>query len=273
MTPRTYKPVRSILITISLLPCFLASQVQAAVTYWDPEGTFTPTAPSVAYTGQPSSQTPPVPGTLQGTWENANWSTASGGQATPVAWVESTAACFAVGGGSTNNPNGVPDSTVTFAVTMNTNHTVAGMFNGSLAPNSTHVTIQGAGTITWVAGNLNAMSMGTSSDGSTASITINVPMIGGTTAGICAEQAGDFYLNGDSSGFAGGTYLGYNGSAFASGVWHFNNNLAFGTSPIILLNCIGGALVTESSGITITNAVDIYNKYSPSVSVIGSTQT
>ncbi|HVM50529.1 MAG TPA: autotransporter-associated beta strand repeat-containing protein [Candidatus Acidoferrum sp.] len=31
--------------------------------------------------------------------------------------------------------------------------------------------------------------------------------------------------------------------------------------------------MTESSGITITNAVDIYNKYSPSVSVIGSTQT
>lgn len=243
---------------LGLVFALVASQAWGVVTYWDPEGTFTPTPPSVAYTGQPSSQTPPFPGTLAGTWENLNWSAASGGAATPIAFVEGSAACFGVGAGSTNNPNGTPDSTLTYTITMNQNHSVAGMFNGSLAPNSCHVTIQGAGTITWVAGNLNAMSMGTSSDGSTASIAINVPTAGGTTAGICAEQTGNFFLNGDSSGFAGGTYLGYNGSSFASGVWHFNNNLAFGTSPIILLNCIGGALVTESSGLTISNAVTMY---------------
>ena len=183
-------------------------------------------------------------------------------------WTDGDAAVFAVGAGATNS--GSAASTTTFTITMNQNHTVAGMFNGSLNPNSCHVTIQGAGTITWVAGNLNAMSMGTSSDGSTASIAINVPTAGGTTAGICAEQTGNFFLNGDSSGFAGGTYLGYNGSSFASGVWHFNNNLAFGTSPIILLNCIGGALVTETTGLTISNAVTMYGKFSANVNTIGS---
>jgi autotransporter-associated beta strand protein len=192
--------------------------------------------------------------------------------ATPVAWVEGSAACFAIGAGATNNPDtqGGASSTA-FTITMNQNHSVAGMFNGSLAPNSCHVTIQGAGTITWVAGNLNAMSMGTSSDGSTASIAINVPMIGTTTAGICAEQTGQYFLNGDSTGFAGGTYLGYNGSQFASGIWHFNNINAFGTSPIILLNCTGGALVTETSGLMITNPVNMYQKFSANVNTIGST--
>jgi autotransporter-associated beta strand protein len=86
-------------------------------------------------------------------------------------------------------------------------------------------------------------------------------MIGTTLAGICAEQSGNYYLNGDSSGFAGGTYLGYNGSAFASGIWHFNNNVSFGTSPIILLNCTGGALLTETDGLNITNTVSMYGKY------------
>src|ERR1035438_1290372 len=102
MKRRTHDSVKLLLVTFSLLVCFLASQVQAAVTYWDPEWTFTPTAPSVAYTGQTSSHAPPVPGTLAGTWESGLWSTVSAGTATPVAWVESTAACFAVGAGATN---------------------------------------------------------------------------------------------------------------------------------------------------------------------------
>src|ERR1035438_3673841 len=88
MKRRTHDSVKLLLVTFSLLVCFLASHVRAAVTYWDPEGTFTPTAPSVAYTGQVSSHTPPVPGTLAGTWENALWSTLGGGSATPVAWIE-----------------------------------------------------------------------------------------------------------------------------------------------------------------------------------------
>src|ERR1039458_6288171 len=262
--------LRFIPTALGLVVALLANHARAAVTYWDPEGTYT--AFPAAYTGQASTATPPFPGTLAGTWENALWSTANTGQATPVAWIESNAACFAIGAGATNS--GSAASTTTFAITMNANHTVAGMFDGTL-PNTTSgmgacdVTIQGAGTITWVAGNLNAMSLGTKYDGSIGSIRINVPIAGGTTAGICAEQAGNFYLNGDSSGFAGGTYLGYPGSLFASGVWHFNDNLAFGTSPIILLNCGGGALVTETSGLNITNAVTMWSRYSANVNTIG----
>jgi autotransporter-associated beta strand protein len=259
-------------LTLYLVASLLACQTQAAVTYWDPQGTFTPTPPSVAYTGEPSSVTPPFPGTLAGTWETASWSTASGGSATPVAWIEGTAACFAVGAGATNNPDTQGGaSTTSFTITMNQNHSVAGMFNGSLNPNSCHVTIQDAGTMNMVAGNLNAISLGTSTDGSTAYIAINVPIAGGTTAGLCAEQNGQVFLNGNNSAFAGGTYLGYNGSSFAVGIWHFNDNAAFGTSPIILLNSTGGALVTETSGLTITNPFTMYQKFSANVNTIGST--
>jgi autotransporter-associated beta strand protein len=152
---------------------------------------------------------------------------------------------------------------------MNANHTVAGFFDGPLAPSSCKVTIQGAGTMTMVAGNLNAMGLATSLDGSVGIITIAVPIAGGTTAGICAENGGEVFLNGNSTAFAGGSYLGYPGASFASGVWHFNDNNAFGTSPIILLNAIGGALVTETSGLNITNAVTMWSRYSANVNTIG----
>ena len=269
MKKHTSNPLRFIPTALGLAVALLANHARAAVTYWDPEGTYAAYSTNVIYMGQSSSKTPPVPGTLAGTWETTSWSTAGGGAAAPVAWVENTAACFAVGGGSTNKPNGTPDSTVTFTITMNSPHTIAGMFNGNLTPNATHVTINGVGPITWVAGNLNAMSMTGSSDGSTSSITVDVPMIGAANAGICAEQSGNYYLNGDSSGFAGGTYLGYNGSSFATGVWHFNDHLSFGTSPIILLNCTGGALVTETSGLNITNTVSMYGKYAANNNING----
>src|ERR1035437_1839849 len=152
--------LRFIPTALGLVVALLANHARAAVVCWDPEGTYT--GIPATYTGQASSVTPPFPGTLAGTWETASWDTsaARAGLAAPVAWVEGGAACFGIGAGATNT--GVASSTTTYAVTMNANHSVAGMFNGSLAPNSCHVTIQGAGTITWVAGNLNAMSMGTS---------------------------------------------------------------------------------------------------------------
>src|SRR5208337_4231341 len=105
MKKLTPTPLRSTCAALSLVSCLLANHARATVTYWDPEGTFTPTPPSVAYTGQPSSTNPPSPGTLSGIWESNLWSAASGGSATPVAWIDSTtvnyAACFFVGAGST----------------------------------------------------------------------------------------------------------------------------------------------------------------------------
>src|ERR1035437_4413009 len=258
---------RFIPTALGLVVALLANHARAAVVCWDPEGTYT--GIPATYIGQPSSVTPPFPGTLAGTWETASWDTsaARAGLAAPVAWVESSAACFAIGAGATNT--GVASSTTAFTMTMNANHTVAGFFDGPLAPSSCKVTIQGAGTMTMVAGNLNAMGLATSLDGSVGIITIAVPIAGGTTAGICAENGGEVFLNGNSTAFAGGSYLGYPGASFASGVWHFNDNNAFGTSPIILLNAIGGALVTETSGLNITNAVTMWSRYSANVNTIG----
>lgn len=262
--------LRFIAAAFGLVVALLANHARAAVTYWDPEGTFTPTAPSKAYTGQASSKTPPVPGTLAGTWETSSWSTSGTGVAAPVAWIEGTAGCFAVGGGSTNNPNGVPDSTVNFTVTMNANHIVAGMFVGILTPNAVNVTINGAGTMTNLTGNLNGFALYDSSDGALANMTIDVPLAGGTTAGICPEYNGQLSLNGINT-YSGGTYLGYNGLSFGAAVWNFNNPASFGTGPIVILNSTGGALVAEgNSPFTITNAVTMYQKYSANVNTVGS---
>src|SRR5437016_9912702 len=88
-----------------LFLAFCAVSAQAAVSYWDPLGT---TCPLTCLSH------------LDGTWETASWTTTGTGQATPVAWVEGNAACFAVGTG-----NGTP----AFTVTMNANHNVAGVFD------------------------------------------------------------------------------------------------------------------------------------------------
>src|SRR5436309_14316678 len=93
------KSPRLIPVSIVLVFTLLNIQVRAAVFYWDPEGTYT--GIPATYIGQASTQTPPVPGTLQGTWETASWSSASGGTATPIVYTEDSAPCFAVGAEAT----------------------------------------------------------------------------------------------------------------------------------------------------------------------------
>src|ERR1039458_1308459 len=106
------KSLRFISAALALLFCLVANHAGAAITTWDPQGSNTQNF----YTGN-----------MSGTWENALWSTltSEGGMATPVNWVEGTAALFAV-----NSGTGTP----AFTVTMNANHTVAGIFDGSLNP-------------------------------------------------------------------------------------------------------------------------------------------
>ena len=240
----TSKSLRFIPAALGLVFCLLANHAGAAVTTWDPQGTVT--TPNTHYSGSSSFYT----GSLSGTWENASWDTANQtGTATTVAWKENTAALFAVHTGT---------GTPAFTVTMNANHTVAGIFDGSLTPNPCPVTIAGSGTFILGSGNLNGIDP-TADSSDPGSITFNVVVAGDTTAGICAENgSGQVYLN-ETNTFAGGTYLGYNGSTFLGGVWNFNNNASFGTSPIIILNATGGALVSEgSSAITITNPVTMY---------------
>src|SRR5207244_11520476 len=106
-----------------------ANVARAAVSYWDPEG-FRGTLNT--YSGN----------TLSGTWENNSWSrnsdgsagtSADTGQPVPQAFTEGDSAVFAVGAGATNNTGGLTNTT-TFAVTMNSNHSVAGIYDGTLRP-------------------------------------------------------------------------------------------------------------------------------------------
>ena len=75
--------MKKLLLPLScLLLMLLALDAEAAVIYWDPEGTTAETAAD-----------------LTGTWDTTSlqWSTANTQTATPVAWVSSDAACFCAG--------------------------------------------------------------------------------------------------------------------------------------------------------------------------------
>src|SRR5881296_1756290 len=117
-------PDRNSLKLLSSIFCLLvwANAARATVSYWDPEG----------FRGVLTTYSA---GSLSGTWENNSWSrnsdgsagpSADTGQPMPQAWTEGDAAVFAVGAGATNNVGGSTNTT-TFTVTMNANHTVAGI--------------------------------------------------------------------------------------------------------------------------------------------------
>src|SRR5580700_5198492 len=172
-----------------LILAFSAGNASAGFTYWDPQG---------KGAGGPTS----------GTWENADWSTHASGSTPPTAWVENTAAFFAVGASS---------STPAFSVTMNSTHTVAGIFNGD-GSTPCNVTISGAGTMTMPASTLQGFYTA-----SPCSTTINVP-IAGSGATFVAENSGQLTLNGTNT-YTGGTAIGFSGAAF-NGTLSFNNSAA-----------------------------------------------
>lgn len=215
----------------------VAQNATATVTTWDPQGT----------TGAN-----PYTGSLTGTWETTDWSTSETGQTTPGAWVENTAALFAVYSGA---------GTPAFTVTMNSNHTVAGIFDGPLTPDPCPVTIQGTGTM-FIPG---FQGFAVSSDsGDPGSVVFSVPLANGGTGNnigqIVLEHAGQTYFNGVNT-YTGGTMLGYSGLSF-TGIANFNNSASFGasTSPLYALYAGGCALVAEgTSPITIPNTVINYN--------------
>ncbi len=184
---------------------------------WDPQGTGA---------GAPTG----------GTWESASWSTSTteAGQATPVNFVESEAACFAFGalGGSAS----------TFTITMNSSHTVAGLFNGPLNPKSCYVTINGPGSMI-IPG---TAAQGINTGGSTLGQTTINAVISGVGAIIEPEGAGSLYLYGANT-YSGGTILDQ------TGIIYFTNGAAFGSGPISIA-ITGGALVNNAtSAVLITN--------------------
>src|ERR1035438_9316281 len=148
MKKLTLNSLRSIPAALCLVFCLLANHAGAGISSWDPQGT----------TGAN-----PYLSSMSGTWETSNWSTSQTGQATPGAWVEGNAALFAVHSGT---------GTPAFTVTMNANHIVAGIFDGSLTPNPCPVTIAGSGPFFNAANNLNGIDP-TANTGNPGSITFN----------------------------------------------------------------------------------------------------
>jgi len=222
----------------------------ATVTYWEPQGNIFPHSYNV-YTN----------GVLNGVWENSSWSRNVGGATGnpadqgggQVAFTEGDAAVFCVGGGATNN---TAASTVSFTVTMNGNHTIAGIFDGTLNPHAAKVTVSGSGILTLASG-LDAFSLGTSGlssvDNSLGQVNLAVQLTG--TGTMVNEGSGGTLILNASNSYNGGTLLGIAGTAF-SGTVNFNNSFAFGTGPIVVSNGVCTLQCTNSSGLNVTNGLD-----------------
>src|SRR5580704_7308007 len=221
LRPLSPKSLRSGWMAVCLLLAFAAGNAFAATDYWwDPQGT---------KSGGPTN----------GTWESSSWSTSRTGSATPIAWVEGGPAFFAVGATSSTSP---------FTITMNSSHTVAGMFNGiDSTPSPCNVTINGTGTIT-LSGEQGFYVA------SPGVITIDVPMAG-SGASVVAEDNGELILNGTNS-YSGGTVLGFTSSTTFTGTVAFNNSASFGTGPVIFYSCPVVTLAVEGN-----SAVNIPNEF------------
>lgn len=242
-------PVKFIPTGLCLVFALLAGRAQAALTYLDPQGT----------TGAD-----PYLGNMTGTWESSSWSTSSNGVASPGAWVEGTAAYFGV-----NTGNGTP----AYTVTMNANHTIAGVFDGDLAPDSSTVTINGTGH--WLLSGSQGFSVHDSSDGSLANVIIDVPIADGTNAGqvVTEGTSGQLYLNGANT-YSGGTSLGFSSVSWAATL-NFDNSSSFGSGTVTLVRGSSdsyGTLAAEgSSAITIPNKVNFSSSLSnaPYLNIVG----
>jgi hypothetical protein len=230
---------------VCLLSTLIVAPARAAVDYWDPQGT---------------SGANPYLGNQSATWESALWSTSSGGKAVTTAWVEGDAACFSVHAGA---------GTPAFTVTMNANHSIAGVFDGPLTPDPSTVTISGTGK--WLLANAQGFDVTTDGSADPGVVSINVVIADGSYAGtttgqIVAEGSGTLNLNaantfsGGSFGLGnGGTLLGY-ASANWDGIIGIGNSAAFGTGNITLLRGVSGnsgALVANTTGLNVANTLDV----------------
>ena len=227
-------------VSLGLLCCLLANYAAATVTTWDP---------------QASNAQNPYLGSLSQTWENAKWSTSQTGQGTPQAWVENTAALFAVHTGT---------GTPAFSVTMNGNHTVAGIFDGPLTPNPCPVTITGTGTMTIPAGWQGFQV--TSDTSNPGSVTVNNIITG--SGGIEWEGAtGSLLLYGVNT-YSGGFYIA------AGGGVTFGNNAAFGSGTIYwgaggFIQPAGATAYNIGNAMAHTNLVETFANNSGGVTFSG----
>jgi len=209
--------------------CLFLGESPASIHYWDP---------------QTNNSQIPYLGSMAGSWDDRNWSLSASGEADPTRWVNGDAVCFGVNTGSNTPP---------FAVVMNSDHIVAGMFNGPLKPNSCDVTLYGSGVMTLPAG-LDAFAIRNASDGSVGIVTISNTIAGPGVLTLTGN--GQLYLCGSNT-WTGGTFLGvgYNCKDW-EGTIYFNAANAFGSGPICTRCCPHASLVmTGSSPLVITNPV------------------
>jgi hypothetical protein len=216
------------------LLAFPAGNAMAALTYWDPQA---------KGTGGPTS----------GLWESAAWSTKSTGSTTLSNWVENTAAEFAYG---------TTGSTPAFTVTMNANHTVAGIFNGDGTTACT-VTVNGSGTMTMPASTSQGFYV--ISPGVT---TVNVPIAGSGTI-LIPEENGELVLNGANT-YSGGTQIGFTSGTTFTGTLGFSTNASFGTGPVIFAFCPAFTLAVQgNSAVNLPNAFENQETSTVTCTIIG----
>jgi fibronectin-binding autotransporter adhesin len=252
MKNRILHSARYISAGLCLLFTLLANQAGAITYFWDPEGVWAAIPP--AYTG-----------VMTGNWEDTKWSTVAGGQASGVAWQDALlVADFAVGAGLGTPP---------FTLTMNSNHTLGGIIDGTGAtPNACNVTINGPGVLTLGAGTIaRIFDVGNSvNDGSLGVVTIN-NVIAGIGAGLTVRGNGQIALHAANT-YAGPTLLGNAASAF-TGILNFNNVGAFSTGSIVISNTsvsgFGTLALEGASALTITNTVTFAGSTNNSVNLVG----
>lgn len=241
----------SVFALLSFTVCILLcpALARAAVSYWDPEGM--------------QGSYDPYTGNLDGIWESNLWSRntdgsaglpADEGSATTVAFAEGDAAAFCVGGGATNTPAAA--NTVAMTVIMNADHTISGIFDGSLSNAACMVTISGTGVLTLTNG-FDPFNLTASPDGAIGAVTLNVPLTG---PGILTAEnsGGQIFLNASNT-WTGGTQLGFSNIAAFTGIINFNNDLALGNGPIVIVTGDSGGYGTlqcTNSGVSVSNTVD-----------------
>ncbi|MGZ4972458.1 MAG: PA14 domain-containing protein, partial [Limisphaerales bacterium] len=202
--------------------------LHAALTYWDP----------FAGAGTATSD-------YTGVWENTLWASSTASAATQIAWPETgNAAAFTMGSTST---------TPAFTVTMNSLHTVAGIFNSGLTGVGVcNVTIAGPGSIFIPGTSTTAQGFSAATGAFTK---INVPMSGASI--VTLEGAGQVFLNATNT-YTGGTMLGYSTTTPFSGILNYLNGSSFGTGAIIVSNtstAICGLVAEGTTAVTITNKI------------------
>lgn len=193
--------------------------------FWDPQGT---------------SGGSPYTGSLSGTWESTDWSVAGTGQSSPVAWAEGRAACFGA-----NTGNGTP----AYTVTMNSTHTVNGIYDGALSSDASTITLTGSGVIT-ITNGPQPFDVFNTSDGSLANLTVSNVISG--AGQLVAEDNGQLSLNATNT-YTGGTQLGAGSHSF-TGTLNFNNGAAFGSGSISMFNGGGTLAVEGSAAVTVNNS-------------------